>query len=82
MDTKLTLKLDQGVIERAKKYASKQNISLSKLIEIYLQAVTTDSNRDDIQISPFIKSLSTGTKIPHDLDYKKEYHDHVAKKYS
>ncbi|MDR0597422.1 MAG: DUF6364 family protein, partial [Treponema sp.] len=33
MDTKLTLKLDQVVINSAKKYAEDNNRSLSKLVE-------------------------------------------------
>ena len=33
MDTKLTLKLDNAVIEQAKNYAKDKNTSLSKLIE-------------------------------------------------
>ncbi|MGC1631597.1 MAG: DUF6364 family protein, partial [Gelidibacter sp.] len=41
MDTKLTLKLNQKVIEKAKKYASKKNISLSRIVEAYLQSLTS-----------------------------------------
>lgn len=36
MDTKLTLKLDNSIIEHAKRYAKDKNTSLSKLIESYL----------------------------------------------
>lgn len=82
MDTKLTLKLNKDVIERAKDYAAKQNISLSKLIEFYLRAVAVDGIRNDMEPSEFVKSLSTGTKIPADLDYKKEYSEYLAKKHS
>jgi len=45
MDTKLTLKLDKEVINRAKRYAESKRISLSKLIESYLQLLT--KNYDD-----------------------------------
>jgi len=73
MDTKLTLKLDKFVIEQAKEYASSQKRSLSRIIESYLKSlINRDKNEDesDIEISPFVKSMSTGTKIPADLDYK------------
>lgn len=40
MDSKLTLKLDQSVIEKAKIYAKAKKISVSKLIENYLQHIT------------------------------------------
>lgn len=35
MDSKLTLKLDQTAIERARQYAKKRGISLSRLVETY-----------------------------------------------
>ena len=81
MDTKLTLKLNQEIIEKAKKYASNQNLSLSRIVENYLQTLTSDIKNRDFEISPFVKSLATGTKIPADLDYKKEYADHLLEKY-
>lgn len=81
MDTKLTLKLDQQTIEKAKQYVSEKKLSLSKLIENYLNALTSDKNRSDVEISPFVKSLATGNKIPADFDYKKEYSGYLTKKY-
>ncbi len=81
MNTKLTLKLNQEVIERAKKYASDQKLSLSKIVEAYLQSLTSEKNAEDLEISPFVKSMATGKKIPTDLDYKKEYTDHLLEKY-
>ena len=35
MDSKLTLKLDQTAIERAKQYAEKRGVSLSRMVETY-----------------------------------------------
>jgi hypothetical protein len=81
MDTKLTLKLNQEIIEKAKKYASEKKTSLSRLIESYLQSLTTDKKQDDFEISPFVKSISTGKSISTDLDYKKEYSDYIEEKY-
>lgn len=82
MDTKLTLKLNQEIIEKAKIYASQKKVSLSRIIENYLKSLTNDSKNDStIEISPFVKSLSSGKKIPTDLDYKKEYSEHLLKKY-
>ena len=81
MNTKLTLKLNKEVIERAKKYASNQQLSLSKIVEAYLQSLTNEKNNEGLEISPFVKSISTGKKLPPDLDYKKEYSDHLLDKY-
>ncbi|MFN5032770.1 MAG: DUF6364 family protein, partial [Flavobacteriia bacterium] len=47
MDTKLTLKLDKEIINRAKDYAESKKISLSKLIESYLQLLTNESSSKD-----------------------------------
>lgn len=81
MDTKLTLKLNQKIIEKAKEYASNKKISLSRLIESYLQSLTTENDNSEFEISPFVKSIATGTQIPTDLDYKKDYSDYLMEKY-
>lgn len=81
MDAKLTLKLNQSVIEKAKKYASEKNQSLSRIIEAYLQSLTSESEKDEFEISPFVKSISTGVEIPSGLDLKKEYSDFLIDKY-
>jgi transcriptional regulator of met regulon len=81
MDTKLTLKLDQEIIEKAKQYASEKKISLSRIIENYLNSLTSDKTNDEIQISPFVKSLSSGISIPADYDYKKDRADYLEQKY-
>jgi Family of unknown function (DUF6364) len=83
MDTKLTLKLDKEVIEKAKEYAAKQKVSLSWLFENYLKAITNKNVKsEEVEISDFVKSISIGkSNIPADLDYKKEYYDYIDKKY-
>lgn len=85
MDAKLTLKLDKYVIDKAKEYATSQKISLSRIIESYLQSLTIQNdpknNKIEIQISPFVKSMSSGVHIPADMDYKKGYSDYLTEKY-
>jgi len=80
METKLTLKLETSVIKRAKGYAKKRKTSLSKLVENYLESVSSPS-KDEIKITPIVKSLSGIIKLPADFDYKKEYGAHLWKKY-
>jgi len=80
----LTLKLDKYVIDGAKEYASSHNKSLSRMIEAYLKSLINQDNpqpNSEIEISPFVKSLKTGVKIPADYDYKKEYGDYLMEKY-
>ena len=79
MEAKLTLKLDDSIIEQAKKYAKENNISLSKLIESYLHAITT-KKRKSVKISPLVQSL-TGVVSISEND-KKDYTDFLTKKYS
>jgi hypothetical protein len=84
MDTKLTLKLDKYVIDKAKEYASSHKRSLSGMIESYLKTlIATDEiqSENDIEISPYVKSFRTGVKIPADFDDRKVYRDHLEEKY-
>jgi hypothetical protein len=81
MDTKLTLKLNQEIIEKAKIYASEKKLSLSRLIENYLNSLTSEKKNNEIQISEFVKSLSLKTNLPADFDYKKERYNYLEKKH-
>ena len=85
MDTKLTLKLDKNVIEKAKIYAAEHKHSLSFMVENYLKAVTsmkkTETN-DEIKISDFVKSIAIeGVNLPEDFNYKKEIQEILSQKY-
>lgn len=82
METKLTLRLNDNVIARAKIYARSHRISLSKMIESYLDSIT--NQKDDgkkIAITPLVESLSGVINLPADFDYKKEYRDYIEEKY-
>ena len=81
MDNKLTLSIDNQVIEKAKVYARKKNTSLSKLIESYLQFLTTTNSSEVAEITPLVKSLS-GVLDVTALNYKDSYKNHLNKKYS
>ena len=81
MDTKLTLKLNQRIIEKAKAYASDKKMSLSRIVEAYLQSLTSEQDTAEFEISHFVKSIATGIEIPNDFDYKKEYAAHLMEKY-
>ncbi len=80
MDSKLTLKLNESVIERAKQYAKENNVSLSRMIESYLQAVTV-RKKNKIIVSPLIESL-TGVIELENKNYRKDYTDFLSQKYS
>lgn len=82
MQVGLTLKIDKEVIGKAKKYASFQKTTLSRLVESYLKTlVDEDHTQSENEISPFVKSMQTGIKVPADLVDKNEYVDYLTEKY-
>ena len=78
MNTKLTLNLDKEIIDEAKSYAKNHQVSLSKLIENYLNSLTRETKKQP-SVSSLVDSL-TGI-IPNDYDEKKEYRNYIDKKY-
>jgi Family of unknown function (DUF6364) len=65
MDSKITLSFDEIVISKAKKYAEKNNISLSRLIEFLLKKVTSHNygSLEDFPISDWVQQVSEGTVV-------------------
>ena len=80
METKLTIRLKKKVIERAKDYAQVHKISLSKMIESYLESIT-EPQKDKFEITPLVESLSGVINLSEDFDFKKEYSDYLTEKY-
>jgi len=81
MNTKLTLTIEQSVIEKAKRYARERERSLSDLIENYLIALTNENAIGDENVSPTIAQLRGSFKMPKDFDYKKELAESLSKKF-
>jgi uncharacterized protein with von Willebrand factor type A (vWA) domain len=79
MDMKLTLKLDQAVIEQAKTFAKAKNISLSKLIENYL--ILLVEHERNTEVTTLVKSLSGVLHLTENFDDKSEYQKHITSKY-
>lgn len=67
METKLTLKLDQGAIEAAKEYARSNHKSLSGLVEEFFRNLT-HANKAPERYPPLIRNLS-GIVSEKDLEY-------------
>lgn len=80
MTTKLTLTMEDKVIDSAKKYARSKGKSLSDIVENYLKSIAADeiSNED---LSPKVARLKGVIKLPENFDYKKELADALVKKY-
>ena len=81
MNSKLTLTIEQTIIEKAKKYANVKGRSLSDIIENYLKAITKEDNVESIDLTPIVKSLKGTFKAPKNIDYKKELSKRLIEKY-
>jgi len=81
MNTKLTLTIEQSVIDKAKQYAKGKGQSLSNIIENYLKVITKEGAKSEKEITPIVKSLRGSFKAPLDFDYKKELTKSLSKKY-
>ncbi len=57
MNTKLTLTIDNNIINKAKQYAEQERISLSKLVEFYFSSLTDSSTRDREKLPPITSAL-------------------------
>lgn len=81
MNTKLTLTIEQSVIEKAKKYASGKGRSLSDIIENYLKIITKEEPEKEVELTPIVRSLQGTFKESRNFDYKTELSKRLAEKY-
>lgn len=81
MNTKLTLKLDKGIVEKAKKYAKKNNSSISKLVENYFRNILKSKNVEKFQPTILVKEMSGILKNIDDIDSKAERAEYILKKH-
>ncbi len=78
MNTKLTLRMNKFLIEKAKRNAKARGRSLSSIVEDYLKIITK-SEEDNIELPPNVKALS-GILANSDLD-EKDYKKYLEEKY-
>jgi hypothetical protein len=62
MDAKITLSFDEEIILRAKRFASENNLSLSRLTEFLLRKAVSSQYRmiDDLPVSDWVNRISEG----------------------
>ena len=76
MQNKLTLRLDESLIKRAKIYAKNNNKSLSQVVADYFQLLTT-KRTENTEIPIITQSLTGIIKGVDEDDYKR----HLEQKY-
>lgn len=82
MNKKLTLLLDDKLIQKTKHYAAKNHQSLSQMVDSYFRFVTSEEAKstEEPLISPTIEKLIGVIQIPPNLDIKKDYREARAAK--
>lgn len=83
MNVKLTLKLDKDVIDEAKVYSKRVNLSLSKIVERYLTTLTEGSGGQsgrDRSKNKLVDSLS-GILKSEKINEKNDIADYLIEKY-
>ncbi len=80
MNTKLTLSLDQKIIEEIKSYAKKHQVSLSKMVENYFNFVVQKTELE-VTTSAIINELTGIINLPKDFNEKEEYNNYLSEKY-
>jgi hypothetical protein len=69
--SKLTLSVDSKVAERAKRYAKRRGISVSQMVETYLDSVSSQNAKDEEEDPPILRSLRGSLKGTNVNDYYK-----------
>ncbi len=80
MQRKLTLRLDEELIRKAKKYAKKRGKSVSQMVAAYFALLDEPLDFDEEELSPRVRSLIGAFKGAQ-VD-EKDYYDYLEKKYS
>lgn len=81
MTTKLTLRLDDTVIRKAKKTASKKGVSLSRMVEDYFKSVGEQEGHE-VRESPVLYEVSGVLLGKQDAtQLRAGYRKHLSKKY-
>jgi len=76
---KLTLSVDGQVVARAKRYASRRATSVSRLVEVYLDALARPADLSDQDLPPVtrrLRGILKGAK-----HRREDYIDYLGRKY-
>jgi len=79
VNTKLTLRLDDELIRKAKRYSSESGKSVSQLVADYFALIDTDEDIPGTEITPRVRSLigSLRGATATEADYRR----HLEEKY-
>lgn len=81
MDEKLTLKLNKNAINYAKKYAARNNTSVSRVVEGFFKRLELKDSPEDIKIPAGVKEITGIVKMDDLKNHKDAYSDYLIRKY-
>jgi hypothetical protein len=79
MQTKLTLRLEGDLIERAKGYAERAGKSVSQLVADYFEMLPPEEGKGTVRLTPIVQSLLgvlKGAEVS-----EEDYRRHLEEKY-
>jgi hypothetical protein len=79
MQAKLTLRLEGGLIRRAKSFAKRTGKSVSQMVADYFALLEEQPQEPDSQLTPIVRSLK-GSLRGANVDAE-DYHRHLEEKY-
>jgi len=80
MNTKLTLSVDQKIIEEIKSYSKIHKVSLSKMVENYFNYIIHGA-KPKVKSSTIVEELSGIITLPTNFNEKEEYYNFLNEKY-
>ena len=82
MNRKLTLTIEESIIDKAKEYVKKNGKSLSEVVENYLKMISETEHVNIEESTPITDSLRGSFKAPSEFEYKDELTKELVKKYN
>lgn len=79
MKKRLTLTIDERVVEMAKAYAARTDKTVSKLVETYLDGLACDAQYG--QLSAKLRRIAGAVKLPADFDERVELQAYLDDKH-
>jgi hypothetical protein len=79
MPTKLTLRLDEDLIRRAKSFAKKRGKSVSQIVADYFASLDKKPHEPSVDLTPIVRSLK-GTLRGMDAEVE-DYRKHLEERY-
>jgi len=79
MNSKLTLRMDDNLIESAKEHSAKTGKSVSRIVADLFEMIKSEKLKNEVVLTPAVRSLKGALKGG-SLD-EKEYHHYLEEKY-